>query len=136
MSMPSWAVISQEQLPWEEVPEVRFAKEGTQAFGEPRGAVRPCLCPLACSCPSLFSPRGLCCCCPGNLPSENKGWGGQAGRGRLMDAPVSGPVPGVSREGLVHPTLSTAHPAGPGHVTALGAGRVFPISPVAGRVSS
>ena len=35
-------------------------------------------------------------------------------------------VPGVSREGLVYPKLSTAHPAGPGHVTALGAGRVFP----------
>ena len=54
-------------------------------------------------------------------------WVGWAGRpGQADGRAVSGPVPGVSREGLVHPTLSTAHPAGPGHVTALGAGRVFP----------
>lgn len=135
MSMPHWALMSQKHVPWGGGARGQVCKGGDPGFGEPRGAVRPCLCPLACSCPSLFFPQGLCCCCPGNFPIENVGWGGQAGRGRLMDVPRADSarrLPGGARL----PQTQHSPPCRPGPRDSLGSWKGVPACPEAGRVSS
>lgn len=126
MSTPCWAEISQEYPAWGGGARGQVCKGGDPGFRGAQGCSQAL--PVT---PGLLLPRpvfstGFVLLLPWEL-SFRECWVGWAGRpGQADGCTMSGPVPGVSREGLVHPTLSTAHPPGPGHMTALGAGRVFP----------
>lgn len=67
-----------------------------------------------CTCRGLSFSWGSCCCCPGNFPSENIGWGGQTGWGRPGDACEWSQVSPGGGEGALPPcpscSLLSSHP--------------------------
>ena len=134
MSTPCWAVISQEYPAWGGGARGQVCKGGDPGFRGAQGCSQAL--PVT---PGLLLPRpvfstAFVLLLPWEL-SIRDCWVGWAGRpGQADGCTMSGPVPGVSWEGLIHPTQHSP-PSRPWPHDSLGGWKGVPACPAASRVS-